>query len=635
MAIDLSKLSDADLAALDAGDLSKVSDAGLAALEQATSGKSSYAKNAFTEGRRDAKATADFFPNLAFGAAKGASNVGLTVYAPVDIASDAIDGKGFTLDTNRARRDAVTKYLVENGADPNSLGFKIGQTGAEVGATWPVGGALKYGMTKVAPELMATSPVYSKLANAVGSYGMRTGAPEATTLGGKVADLGIRSVGGGITGGVTAGMINPQDAATGFQVGAGTPSAIKAVGGAGRYIGNAAGSFVKPFTDKGQNDITVKILKKFGEGGNMTPNTQEYIAGSIPTLAEATGNAGIARLQSTAKDINPNAFATREAQNNAARETAITNLAGDKGQLEFYRASRETAADDLYKAALDRNPEATTPYIKGQITQLLKRPSIQSAIEDAKKLALERGEKFSDVGNLRSLHDVKTALDDQIGKASIGGQKGQVKALQATKAKLLDVMEKLSPEYKEARITYAEMSKPINQMEALQGLNLTDSKGTITLAKVDNAIRGLEKLRDAKGVNAAKSLTEDQLNVLRSLREDLLRQSNLAAGKSAGSNTFQNIATDNILNSVLPFNTQPIINGGVGNVLGQVGKLVYSGPNEQIRTKLVNALLDPQAATVLMKNQPKQIIDGRLAKFLKRDDVVPVLPRVIVTSTSN
>jgi hypothetical protein len=146
------------------------------------------------------------------------------------------------------------------------------------------------------------------------------------------------------------------------------------------------------------------------------------------------------------------------------------------------------------------------------------------------------------------------------------------------------------------------MSKPVNQMEVLQGLKLTDSKGNMTLAKVQNAIDGLESRMSQSGTDPAKSLTSDQLNTLKSIRDDLLRQSRSSAGKSAGSNTFQNIATDNIISSLLPGKAGEVVGSKVGGVAGQLGRLMYSGPNEAVRSKLVDLMLDPGAAKAAMES---------------------------------
>lgn len=79
----------------------------------------------------------------------------------------------------------------------------------------------------------------TRLGQAVTSGGFNTGAPAATNLLGKAADLGIRSLGGGISGGLAAGSVNPEEAGTGALIGAALPPAVKAAGWAGGATANA------------------------------------------------------------------------------------------------------------------------------------------------------------------------------------------------------------------------------------------------------------------------------------------------------------------------------------------------------------------------------------------------------------
>ena len=160
------------------------------------------------------------------------------------------------------------------------------------------------------------------------------------------------------------------------------------------------------------------------------------------------------------------------------------------------------------------------------------------------------------------------------------------------------------------------MSQPVNAMETLQGLKLTDAQGNITLAKVKNAMEGLERARNTPGVHSAKSIDDTQMQALEAIHADLLRQSTMGAGRSVGSNTFQNIATNNILSSLLPGKLGEIAGGKVGGVLGQVGKLAYSGPNESIRNKLLEMALQPElAAGAFASGGPR--IPGRFNALLE------------------
>lgn len=555
--------------------------------------------------------------NIVAGAVRGAGSIGSTILAPYDMAKDALAGKGLSLESNRQRRADIDAGLQTMGAQPDALLYKGGKLGAEIAGTAGVGGLLAKGVTAVAPSI-AASPLGANLLASIASSGLRTGAPVANTLAGRAADLGIRAAGGAITGGASAGLVSPEDAGTGAVIGAALPPALAGAARTTEYAGRAVGSIVKPFTAAGQDEIAGKVIRKFAEGGPTAVNAAQVVPGSAPTLAEATGNAGLATLQRGVRDLRPNAFAEREQLNAAARNSAFDQVAGDAAQLEFYKASRSQAADELYKKALEADPSGNlTAYLKGQITQLLKRPSVNDASKTAQRWAIERGEKPSADGSLTALHDVKMAIDDKIAEAVRQGAGGEVKALQATKDKLLNVMEKLSPDYAEARTTYAEMSKPINAMETLQGMKLRDSQGNITLARVQNAMRSLEAQMNAPGANPAKSVTQEQMAALTAIRDDLLRQSNLGLGRSIGSNTFQNLATDNILNSIAGNTLTRLADKlGVSGAVGQLGRLAYSGPNEAIRNRLADMMLSPQLAAPALSGATQLAAPNALARLM-------------------
>ena len=76
------------------------------------------------------------------GAVRGAGSIGATLLAPVDIASDALAGKGFSLESNRQRRADMDAALSTLGADTDSLAFKGGKLAGEIAGTAGAGGAL-------------------------------------------------------------------------------------------------------------------------------------------------------------------------------------------------------------------------------------------------------------------------------------------------------------------------------------------------------------------------------------------------------------------------------------------------------------------------------------------------------------
>src|SRR5262245_19403388 len=95
--------------------------------------------------------------NLAAGGVRGAGSIGATALAPVDVAKDALAGKGVTLESNRERRAAMDAALANMGADPNSLSYKAGKLAAEVAGTAGTGQVLANGARAI-PVLANNAP---------------------------------------------------------------------------------------------------------------------------------------------------------------------------------------------------------------------------------------------------------------------------------------------------------------------------------------------------------------------------------------------------------------------------------------------------------------------------------------------
>lgn len=522
----------------------------------------------------------------------------------------------------QAGRNKLTGEVAEyKAAHPFATG--AGEVGGNIIATLPVGGALASGVRAAAPGLIrvgASAPVVQRVATALETGGFRTGAPAATTMAGKAVDMGIRAAGGAATGGASAALIDPNQAGNGALIGAVLPPAMAGAGKAVGYTGNVLKSLIQPFTEAGQNAIAGNILLKFGQGGPLAVNAAELVPGSVPTLAEATGNAGIAGLQRAARDLRPNAFAAREADNAAARLAAFDGAAGDKTAIAAAEAARENAANALYgqafqadamRRSLAQEAQATRAPFAGVglsgapedlatpgLRALAARPMFQKAIEDAKQLAANNGVRLDDpLQSLQGLHYIKQALDDALNPAAKSAMgRNASGAVMGMRDRLAEELAQVSPLYGNARQTFAEMSQPINAMEALQDLRLTNAAGNMTLAKVQNAIGNLERARSAPGVDAAKSISQEQMDTLYAIRNDLLRQDALNAGRSAGSNTFQNISTNNLLANLLPGKLGEVAQARVGTTAGQIGQLLYNKPNEAIRNRLLDMLLDPVAA---------------------------------------
>jgi len=188
--------------------------------------------------------------------------------------------------------------------------------------------------------------------------------------------------GGAITGGASAGLVNPDDATTGAVIGGVLPPALKGLGAAGSVIGNvpkAAMSFIEPFYAKGQDRIIGRALNT-ATGGNaddVIRNINNYVdnvPGVNPTVAEAADNAGIAATQRAALANSP--FATielsaRQIANNQALNNALDSIIPDRVSAVN---ARENAVNDLYAQAKGQNVIADDA-----LNELMQRPAIKNA----------------------------------------------------------------------------------------------------------------------------------------------------------------------------------------------------------------------------------------------------------------
>lgn len=176
--------------------------------------------------------------NLLGGFLRGAGSIGATLMAPVDMISDAANGKGLSLESNRQRRADMDTALSQLGVDQGSYVYKGGKLGAEVAGTAGVGGALANGARATLPAVVQAAPVAQKIIQGLGSGGLKLGGAAATTIPQVAGNLALRAGTGAAVGGASAGLVDPSDAGAGAVIGGGLPLVASGVGGAANWVGN-------------------------------------------------------------------------------------------------------------------------------------------------------------------------------------------------------------------------------------------------------------------------------------------------------------------------------------------------------------------------------------------------------------
>ena len=279
--------------------------------------------------------------NLAAGAVRGAGSIGATLLAPYDVASDLVNGKGLTLDSNRERRTAMDAALQSFGADPESGLYKTGKIGTEIAGTLPIGGLLGKG----AQAIGLADPVAASIA----SGGFSLGRPAATGILGKVGDLATRTAGGAITGASQAGLIDPSQADEGLVVGGLLPGGVKAAGVIGSGLGKAAGTtaanVLGAATGTGAEAVTTAFNAGKAKAGEFLDNMR--------------GNVGFDEVVDMAKQAVSNLRASRQSQ----YRSGMVDIANDKTVLDFApidTAMQKIAGMGSYKGVKINSKSAET-----------------------------------------------------------------------------------------------------------------------------------------------------------------------------------------------------------------------------------------------------------------------------------
>jgi hypothetical protein len=500
---------------------------------------------------------------------------------------------------------------------------------------------------EVAEARRLDAPLMNTTAGTVGNVAGNIGMLAPTAL-----IPGAATIRGGAAIGALTGLIQPSTSTgetagnvlLGGVAGGAVPAAVRGY--------QAAKSAAEPFYESGKNAIVGRALNRaagkdapavakrlkevsqpFVGPSQGTPRTLmgEYVPGSVPTVGQAAQNPGVAALERAAVAANPemtNAVSQTMQAQNAARVGALENMAGSDGARTFAGEMRDGTAQQLYDLAYKKGLPPFTKQQQAIVEDLMKRPAVKGghmapgAMDDAKTLARNEGLNIADpAGSVKGLDYVKRALDDKIAKAD-GNER---RILMGIKEKLVGLMDEVSPDYAAARKTFAEMSRPINQMDVAQSIadksvnKLTGNLQPSAYARAlsDQTAAGATGLRSA---TLEGTMAPAQMNVLNSILLDLQR-ANAAqtVGRGVGSDTVQKLAYTNMLDQagVPTF----LRNFAPAQLLGNLGSrgadLAYGRANRELGNRLAEVMLDPeQAATLMLSSGPAG--QNALALLLQR-----------------
>lgn len=351
--------------------------------------------------------------NIAAGAVRGAGSIGATILSPIDAAARAVGVQNDFIGRTDRRR-AMDQALGGMGADTDSLGYKGAKLTTEVAGTLGAGGVLARGAALL-PGAARAAP----LIDAIGSAGFKAGGAAG------LPGLAARTAGGALTGGVSAGLVDPEQAATGAIIGGALPGVAQAAGAAGRKVGEV-------IRGPAQTPDTAQAIQQARQAGYVIPPTQanptlanrliEGMSGKITTAqnASAKNQATTGRLAAEALGLPGDTKLTPDVLGIVRKQAgqAFESLR-NTGMVQADQTYDQTLNGIIakYQGAAGGFPGLAKPEVESLVTTL-RQPifSADSAV-DAVRVLREKADAAygaGDKGLGKAIKEAAKALEDQL-----------------------------------------------------------------------------------------------------------------------------------------------------------------------------------------------------------------------------
>jgi len=236
-------------------------------------------------------------------------------FAPAPTMSGLVTGQqptnivqraGIALQEDAARRKLAEQEAIADIKKKQPVATGTGEMVGEVVGTLPVGGAIAAPIKKAAQMAPSLAKFLTPVATAIETGGF------------KGPNIATKAVGGAVTGGASAGLIDPNATEAGAAIGAVVPTVVAPL------VGKAAAA-VNRLTDIKGNTLLDAVEGKGKEIINaLRAKDAVIVPGSAPTAGEVAAPVGSTRfsaLQEKLKEV-PGAatdYATQAAQTNEAR----------------------------------------------------------------------------------------------------------------------------------------------------------------------------------------------------------------------------------------------------------------------------------------------------------------------------
>jgi hypothetical protein len=407
--------------------------------------------------------------------------------------------------------------------------------------------------------------------------------------------------------------------------------------GSAPVLARTTREIVRPFTEAGREVITGNVLRNLASDAEQAiKSAATYVpkvGGYTPTTAQATRDLGLINAETAIKglDVTKGRFATQALEANQAQMAILNRLAKDDDVLKAAYKKRDEVADPLRENAFANSTVTPEMFQSGvaltvnkTIDDILsspvgKRQTTISVMKDAKD-DIARATTPAELYEIRK--DLRIAAQGLLDKSDRGGPTaGAYKAAKEPLSQVIravdDAIEAGASGYKDYLAKYAASSRGIERLEAAQQFKGKVLSTTPDPSRINDYL--ISQPAFTRAIRAAEketNLSSTQLAVLRRVAEDLDSGVLPRATKVAGSDTFKNMSTANVIGGMIGkqmFGDVPLALQKASAPMNWL----YNGTDDAIRELLVNAMLDPKLAASLMKKASTTTVEP-LSKELQR-----------------
>jgi hypothetical protein len=373
-------------------------------------------------------------------------------------------------------------------------------------------------------------------------------------------------------------------------------------------------SMVQPFTQEGRETIIGSLLNRLSTDPTRAQQNlakaQPLVPGVRPTTAATAYDPGLASAETAIRALDQSgAFATQLSANQQALLDSYRRISGKPGSIAAAESKRTDVTRPLREqafAGVTVDPATFQTGVNLVVNKAIdnvmsSNVGVRMDVENAMKFATTQVAKAKTPMQLYEVRkDLAAAAQGKYNqenpslRLAAGQLKDVIKAVD-------DVIDASAPGFKAYMDKYSKMSGPIDQMKVLQDIErrITTGQPNLMTGEPVLAAGGLRRQLATKADELDLKLSIPAQQRLDNIIDEINRgMAATAPGvKAPGSDTFRNMSMGNLIGRVF---SESMADNTTLRTMTRPLDFLYKLPDQQIQQLLVEAMLDPKMAAMMM-----------------------------------